>query len=243
MSKAMDLIIEREEQLYAKFRLHEEWVTNPKKVERPVLDGLTFDGMHLRGRNLEYLWAPGATFVNCVLSSSNFEGASLKGAVFRNCDLADVRFGGAVLTDALFSDCRLLRADLRGSVLNDTRFLSDRERALDGTVIDPAVTERMRAMGKATGRKGLIAYRTSQSMFVGLNRYVPGRTYTAPVMSWCPSTSCHPGLYAYTSLGELKAAQPNERYVKVYYRAGEFLATPKFKVVRGPRFRVLEEVT
>ena len=149
-----------------------------------------------------------------------------------NCDggkLAEL--WGADLRDAYLRGADLNDADLRGANLNGAY--------LRGTILDPHITIRNRNHAIETGQSDIIAYRTKTSQHVGNTTYEPGEWHFAPVMSWCPATECHPGLYAGT-LEQTRKEYPNKPLVKVRVPAGAYIVVDKG--IRCAGFEVLEDV-
>ncbi len=146
-------------------------------------------------------------------------------------DLSGANLSGADLSGANLSGANLYRADLSGANLSGAD--------LTETSLDPNNTTRARAIARtlrAGARGGIIAYRTVESKNVGSTQYEPGRTYTAPALSWSAETACHPGLY-FATLDYLTREYGDRRFVRVYVRAGDWV--PCAKGGRAARFRVL----
>lgn len=83
-------------------------------------------------------------------------------------------------------------------------------------------------------------YRTPRSQHVGSTEYIPGHTYTAPVLSWDVATECHPGIYA-ASLAWMRKNYEARDLVRCYVRDGDWTITAK-GAIRCSRIRVLSTV-
>jgi hypothetical protein len=96
---------------------------------------------------------------------------------------------------------------------------------------------------KPVGRHGgRIVYRTATSQHVNAGAvYEVGKTYKANALSWDASTACHPGIYAYSTLAELRDEFPGKPAVRCYVRDGDYTITAK-NAIRCARIRVLSEV-
>ena len=181
-------------------------------------------------------------------------GVVVDAAYSRGADLCDANLSGADLRGAdlrraNLSDADLRRADLRGADLRDANLSGANLRGangsgadLRGTSLAPIHTQIRAAMRQAQRRpKGLILYRTRGSQYVSLTVYRPGKTYTAPVLSRCPLTACHPGISA-MPLEDLQREYPSQDYVRVYVPYGEWHFVSKEKGFRCRRVRVLNVV-
>ena len=155
--------------------------------------------------------------------------ANLRGANLREADLRWADLRGADLRWADLRRADLGRADLRWADLG--------EADLGATCLDPAQTARSRAFARAAGQRGIVVYRTAQSLHIGDTQYEPGRTYIAGALSWDTTSDCHPGIYAGT-LAAIRDYAPGERLVRCYVRAGEYVVTGK-GLIRCARLRVL----
>lgn len=140
---------------------------------------------------------------------------------------------GAYLHDANLSYANLSYADLHDANLHGAN--------LSYTCLSPNLHIAQRAFCLACppiGRHGgRIVYRTAQSQHVGSTEYVPGHTYTAPVLSFNCATDCHPGIYA----GSLEWMYENYQdvpLVRCYVRDGDWVITAK-GAIRCKRIRVL----
>jgi hypothetical protein len=96
---------------------------------------------------------------------------------------------------------------------------------------------------KPVGRHGgRIVYRTATSQRVNNGyAYTVGNTHKANALSWDASTACHPGIYAYGTLDELRDEFPGKPAVRCYVRDGDYTITAK-NAIRCARIRVLSEV-
>ena len=181
------------------------------------------------------------------LRRADLSGADLSDADLRGADLRRADLSGADLSDADLSGADLSDADLRGADLSgaDIRRANLRGADLSGanlsdTCLSPRLTLLARLFAKEcptlrTG--GRVVYRTAVSQFVGSTNYQPGRTYTAPVLSWSVETECHPGIYA-ASLQWMRQEFPYNTLVRCYVRDGEWTITAK-GAIRCSRIRVL----
>jgi len=153
---------------------------------------------------------------------ANLSGANLGGAYLGGANLSDANLGGAYLSGANLSDANLSGANL------------------DDTCLNPELIKLHRAFCRecpplATG--GRIVFRTAKSQHIGSTEYVPGHTYTAPVLSFDCATDCHPGIYAAT-LSWMKENYPDTPLVVCYVRDGEWVITGK-GAIRCKKLRVL----
>ena len=178
------------------------------------------------------------------LSWANLIGADLRGADLRGADLAWADLIGADLIGADLRGADLRGADLRGADLAwadlrraDLRGADLRGADLRATCLDPAQTARSRAFARASRQRGIVVYRTAQSLHIGDTQYEPGRTYVAGALSWDTTSDCHPGIYAGT-LAAIRDYAPGARLVRCYVRAGEYVVTGK-GLIRCARLRVL----
>lgn len=156
------------------------------------------------------------------------ERADLRGADLRGANLYDADLRGANLSGANLYDANLYDANLYGANLS-------------GTCLDPALTLGAREFAKLRRSRGVILYRTATSRHVGNTVYTPGHTYVANALSWDSATDCHPGIYGYTTLEEVKNDYPSQRYVRIYVRDGDWVWTAK-GCPRCARVRVLSYV-
>ena len=154
--------------------------------------------------------------------------ADLSGA-----DLSGAYLSGAVLRRAVLSGADLSGAYLSGADLSDT--------CLDSQLVQLQRKFCRECPPQATG--GRIVYRAATSCHVGSTNYEPGRTYTAPVLSFDCATECHPGIYAaslrwmrenYTK----KKGYPDLRLVRCYVRDGDWVISAK-GAIRCKKLRVL----
>jgi hypothetical protein len=178
-----------------------------------------------------------------VKAGADLRGADLSGAYLSGADLRGADLSGADLSGAYLSDADLRRADLRGADLRD----ADLSRAyLSGTCLAPALHDYARQFAqtcKPVGQHGgRIVYRTATSQHVNAGAaYEVGKTYVANALSWDASTACHPGIYAYGTLAELRDEFPGKSAVRCYVRDGDYTITAK-NAIRCARIRVLSEV-
>jgi hypothetical protein len=117
---------------------------------------------------------------------------------------------------------------------------------LRGTCLAPALNDYARQFAqtcKPVGRHGgRIVYRTATSQHANAgSAYEVGKTYIANALSWDASTACHPGIYAYGTLDELRDDFPGKPAVRCYVRDGDYTITAK-NAIRCARIRVLSEV-
>jgi len=124
-------------------------------------------------------------------------------------------------------------ANLSGANLSGTK--------LSRTCLDPVLTAAARRLATLNRQRGIIGYRTATSQHVDDKTYTPGHTVVANALSWNSATECHPGIYFYPTLEELRNRYPIQSVVKVYVRAGDYVPTAK-GAFRAARIRVLETV-
>ncbi len=164
-------------------------------------------------------------------SRANLTDAYLTGANLSRAYLTGAYLNGADLSRAYLSRANLTDADLTGANLSRAY--------LDGTCLDPGLCSMSRDFCRAcppTKRGGRIVYRTAKSQHIGNQEYIPGHTYTAPVLSWDVATACHPGIYA-ASL-EWMRREYYVSLVRCYVRDGEWTITAK-GAIRCKKIRVL----
>ena len=145
------------------------------------------------------------------------ERANLYGADLRRADLS-----GANLSDANLSDADLRRAYLRDTCLSPELHKLHRQFCRECPPL-------------ATG--GRIVFRTAKSQHVGSTEYKPGRTYTAPHLSFDCATDCHPGIYA-ASLEWMQREYQDRQLVVCYVRDGDWIISAK-GAIRCKKLRVL----
>jgi hypothetical protein len=198
-------------------------------------------GAYLSGANLSEASLNWADLSRADLSGASLSWADLRRADLSWADLSGANLSGANLSGAYLSGANLYGANLRRANLSGANLSwADLSRAnLGHTVLDPKTSRRNREFAQNNNQRGIIAYRSISSLFIGNNRYVPGYTYVAPVMSWCSTTECHPGLYAGTP-EQIRNLDSRVKLVKVYVRAGDYIVLNKG--IRCKRFRVLEYV-
>ena len=176
--------------------------------------------------------ASGADLRGADLSGADLRGADLRGADLSGADLSGANLSGADLSGADLSDANLRRADLSGANLSGTSLSFDLH----------AYARQFAQTCKPVGRHGgRIVYRTATSAHAGNTQYIAGKTFVAPVLSWDAATACHPGIYAFGALAELRAEFPSAQYVRCYVRDGDYTITAKM-AIRCKRIRVLSEV-
>ena len=164
--------------------------------------------------NLPDKWQWRIDLSNAYLRGADLRGANLSGAYLRGADLS-----GADLRDA----------DLRGADLS-------------GTVLENKTASLRKSLKECQQiNGGLVLYRTKTSQHVGNTTYEVGKTYTALVFSLCPTTACHPGIYAMT-LSQIKKEYPDKNLVRVYVPYGEWHFVSEEKGFRCRRVRVLNDV-
>lgn len=184
-----------------------------------------------------------ANFLSANLSEATFLSASLRGANLSEATLNKAVFNEADLRWATLIDANLTDTDLTWASLAGANFLGANLNGafLRKTIMDPRITKTTRERALENNQRGIIAFRSKRSLFAGDTTYVPGKTYTAPVMSWCPNTECHPGLHAATAKEIMTFVKSTKDFVMVYVRAGEYIATDKG--IRCARFRVLRDIS
>ena len=158
------------------------------------------------------------------LSNANLRGAYLSCAYLSGADLYGADLSGANLSGANLSDADLSGADLSGTVLENKT---------------ASLRKSLKECQQING--GLVLYRTKTSQHVGNTTYEVGKTYTALVFSLCPTTACHPGIYAMT-LSQIKKEYPDKNLVRVYVPYGEWHFVSEEKGFRCRRVRVLNDV-
>ena len=223
------------------------------------LSSATLSSANLRGADLSYATLSYANLRNADLSYANLSYADLSSAdlsnvIMRSADLSNADLRGAILSSATLSNVNLRNADLRsadlrGAILSNVIMRStdlsnaDLSNAdLRGTVLECKAKERRSALRQCLQRNGgLILYRTKTSQHVGATNYIAGKTYTAPVLSTCSVTVCHPGIYA-ANLSTINEMHPREEIVRVYVPYGEWHYVSPSKGFRCRRVRVLNDV-
>ena len=193
------------------------------------LSGTDLSGTDLHGANLS-----GTDLSGTDLHGANLSGTDLRGANLRGADLSGTDLHGAYLRGAYLSGTDLHGANLRGANLSGTD--------LSGTCLSPALHDYARAFAqrcKPVGRHGgRIVYRTYTSQHAGSYKYEIGKTHIANALSWDAATACHPGIYAYGTLAELRREFPSAQCVRCYVRDGDYTITAK-DAIRCARIRVL----
>jgi len=179
------------------------------------------------------------------LSMANLSGADLRGANLSKADLsmailsgADLR--GANLSKANLWNANLWNANLCGANLSGAN-LSKAD--LSYTCLDPQLVFLQHAFCRACPADSdgyRIVYRTTESKYVGSQRYEEGQTYEAPVLSADIVTACHPGIYA-GSLEWMRNEYPNTPLVKCRVQDGDWFITAK-GAIRTCKLGVLEYV-
>jgi hypothetical protein len=196
------------------------------------LSGAYLRSADLSGADLSDAYLRDANLRSANLRSANLSGADLSGAYLRGANLSGANLSGADLSGADLRSADLSGADLRSADLS-------------GTCLSPYLHTYARQFAqtcKPVGRNGgRIVYRTATSQHVGSTQYTTGKTYTAPVLSWDAATECHPGIYAFGTLAELRAEYGDTSAVRCYVRDGDYTITAK-NAIRCKRIRVLSEV-
>ena len=136
------------------------------------------------------------------LRYADLRGADLRGADLSHTDLCDANLRYADLRDADLRDTNLRYADLRGADLR-------------GTCLDPAEPIPPADLSAFEIRDGwAYGWRTATSQHCGETEYVPGQTYTAPLLSRDVDTKCHPGIYLAPSAAWLAEHEYTGPYVR-----------------------------
>ena len=189
--------------------------------------------------NLPDKWQWRIDLSNAYLRGADLRGANLSGAYLRGADLSGADLYGADLRGAYLRDADLRDADLSGADLRDADL---RGADLSGTVLENKTASLRKSLKECQQiNGGLVLYRTKTSQHVGNTTYEVGKTYTALVFSLCPTTACHPGIYAMT-LSQIKKEYPDKNLVRVYVPYGEWHFVSEEKGFRCRRVRVLNDV-
>ena len=201
-------------------------------LSRAYLSDAYLSRADLSGANLTR-----ADLTRANLSEADLRGADLTRANLTRANLSDAYLRGANLTRANLTGAYLSGANLSGANLSGA-YLTRAN--LSGTCLDPRLLQLQRQFCRecpplATG--GRIVYRTATSRHIGDMSYEPGRTYTAPVLSFDAATACHPGIYA-GSLRWMREYYPGIPLVKCYVRDGDWVISAK-GAIRCTKLRVL----
>ena len=128
------------------------------------------------------------TVLEAVKALANLGYADLSGADLRNANLSGTDLRNADLSDANLSGANLRNADLSGADLSGS--------CLAHATSPWSWAQREGCTTRVVDSRVLIlAARTQNQPTMCGPQYETGQTYTAPVFSRCPITSCHPGLY------------------------------------------------
>lgn len=173
--------------------------------------------------------------ISCNFLSGNLEKTRLTDSNFLSCN-----FFNTNLEEAVFDNCNLSNSVLTNARLGDTKFINT---ILLATILE----DKTKAMKKALREclqpnGGLILYRTNTSRHYATGtKYIPGKTYVAPVLSNCTVTDCHPGIYGLPkSEAEVQFPRSRANLVKIYVPAGEWVFVSATKGFRCKRVRVIE---
>ena len=224
-----------------------------------VLSGTDLSDANLSDADLSDAVLSDADLSDAVLSDAVLRRAVLRRAVLRRADLSGTDLSDADLSDADLSDAVLSDADLSVAVLRRAvlRGAVLRRAVLSGTVLsgtdlsdadlsDCALQDKTKQRRRALKTTlqtngGLILFRTKQSLHVGSTVYEPGNTYVAPVLSECPVTDCHPGIYG-LPYDQYRMQYGDNEGVMIYVPFGEWHFVSREKGFRSRRVRVLADV-
>ena len=149
------------------------------------------------------------------------------GADLSEADLSEADLYGASLYGASLYGANLFEANLYGADLSNT-------------VLDPSMPTNKHGDFKEIDGE-LVGYRTRKSMHCGNTVYADGETYRAEVFSVCPLTACHPGLYCYPRLHDVRFNYDGEEAIEVRFKrddlhaAGGKYRVREFRVIGGGR--------
>ena len=216
---------------------HRQWLHGEPEGVRANLSRANLTGANLSGAYLTGAYLNGANLTGAYLSDAYLTGANLSGANLSGANLTGANLSGANLTGADLRGANLSGAYLRGANLSRANLGGA---YLSGTCLDPRLLQLQRQFCRecpplATG--GRIVYRTATSRHIGDMSYEPGRTYTAPVLSFDAATACHPGIYA-GSLRWMRENYPGIPLVRCYVRDGDWVISAK-GAIRCKKLRVL----
>jgi hypothetical protein len=114
---------------------------------------------------------------------------------------------------------------------------------LTDTILDPEKSlPTFDITGFETDNNNLIGYRSKRSLYYTNNIYAVGETYTAPYFSCCDKTECHPGLYFYKSIEELKLFDSSIKEI-VKVSVDPLKAIKAGSKYRCKEFTVIEEMS
>ena len=135
--------------------------------------------------------------------SKNLSYANLYNANFFGADLSGANLSCAYLYNANFSDANLFGANLTNTCLDPSR--------------------KPNALVSEFKKDGIfiVGYRTKESITMRNIVYESGSEYSALFFSTCENTDCHPGLYLYPTLEQVKKEYESAAYVKVWAKAEE----------------------
>ena len=213
--------------------LHKQWTADTTPGERADLSDADLSNAYLRDANLRGADLRGADLSNANLRDANLRGANLSDANLRNANLSNANLSDANLSNANLSVADLRDTDLRGAYLRGAE--------IRGTCLAPSpspygwATDNGCTLRTIDNRTLVLGIRTRTQIHMGGPTYDPGKLYTAPVFSRCPSTSCHPGLYVYGGPNTAPGGEP----MLVCFWLDEMIITEKCRV---PRFYTLESV-
>ena len=155
---------------------------------------------------------------------------AVEDAYLADANLADANLAGVDLVGAYLARANLVNADLADA-------------NLAGTVLDPSLpTNKHGDFREIDGE--CVGYRTRRSNHCGDTVYEDGKTYKAEVFSVCPLTSCHPGLYIYSTAERAREEYEGTSIIEVRFKRDDLhQAGPEGYVKHRVRaFRVIGEV-
>jgi len=154
---------------------HAKWLDCEEKGGRADLRRACLRGACLSESDLRE-----ACLCKSDLYRANLRRACLRGACLRESDLRK--------SDLSESDLR--ESDLRGARLYGAK--------LSGTCLDPQNVPSGAGYNFTRDGEFVLGYRTRKAGHIDM--YRDGRIYAADWFSTCPDTSCHPGLYLWSTL-------------------------------------------
>ena len=77
-------------------RAHAQWNEQESTGNRCILDGVTLNGLHLEGANLQRAILRGMTFLDAELAGADLSRAMITGGDFERANLSAANLSGAV---------------------------------------------------------------------------------------------------------------------------------------------------
>ena len=164
---------------------HAKWLDCKEEGGRADLSGSDLRGADLSGSDLREACLCKSDLYRANLHRACLRGACLYGAKLHVADLCGANLSESNLSKSDLSRANLYRANLSGANLR-------------GTCLDPQNVPSGAGYNFTRDGEFVLGYRTRKAGHIDM--YRDGRIYAADWFSTCPDTSCHPGLYLWSTL-------------------------------------------